>query len=249
MVRVSRPTARDWQLTPATVQIWQLHLPSVTAQVPEWSRWLSIDEQQRMERFVFETDRVRYGLSRGGLRYLLGEYLQQSPETLVFDQTANGKPFLAVAGELPLHFNLSHSGDWVVYAISSQMVGVDIEQVRPLRHLSRLAERCLSAAEQADLAQWQGSGGDRRFLDYWTCKEAYLKATGEGLTYPLDQVTVTLASPPTIRCLTSDRPSSQDWTLHTWEPVQGYVAALVVAGAADAIHYRHLHETVAPSAE
>ena len=83
-----------------------------------------------MQRFRFEKDRRRYLIGRGGLRTLLGRYLDLAPQDLRFETAAAGKPHLA-SGQGELQFNLAHSGEFVLIAIAeSRKVGIDVEEIR-----------------------------------------------------------------------------------------------------------------------
>ncbi|MCS6781724.1 MAG: 4'-phosphopantetheinyl transferase superfamily protein [Gloeomargarita sp. SKYBB_i_bin120] len=118
-------------------------------------------------------------LSRGLLRILLGSYLGVAPANLGFERNRWGK--LQLPGR-SFHFNLSHSGTRIVFALSRlYTVGVDVEQIRPLRCLDRLVQRYCTLAERR---MWQRLSADaqvRFFLQRWVAKEAYAKAWGTGL--------------------------------------------------------------------
>ena len=82
-----------------------------------------------------------------------------------------------------IHFNLSHSGDFVACAVSSHECGVDIQEIRPVR--DSLITKNLSEEEQTDLLYFEGAARELRFFEYWVLKEAYIKAIGQGISYPL----------------------------------------------------------------
>lgn len=94
---------------------------------------------------------------------------------------SRGKPYLS--GREDVFFNLSHSGKWVLCAVSDKEVGLDAQALTPYR--PSVASRCFTAAEQAWI-----DGDDRRFTQLWTMKEAYLKFTGFGLVLPMSSFTV-----------------------------------------------------------
>lgn len=213
------------------IDIWQVYLPDITPQYRQLTACLSSDEQARMARFVFDSDRQRFGLSRSLLRHLLSAYLQTDPAHLQFIYAAKGKPALALPGSpsLPLQFNLSHSQDWAVYAVSHDCpVGIDVEAIRPLPQLDGLAHRCLTAKERSTFPSLSSPQAEHQFFAYWTCKEAFLKAIGEGLGFPMTQVEISL-SPPSLQVLVPQYPGP--WMLHPWCPAEGYKAAVVAAGS------------------
>jgi 4'-phosphopantetheinyl transferase len=126
---------------------------------------------------------LRFLAARTGLRCILSTYLQQSPEAIQFGYGPAGKPFLpgGPAGSRP-HFNVAHSGDWVVIAIDpGAPIGVDIERVRTLPAIAGLMRTVLADDEQAELASCSAGDLPRAFLRWWTAKEALLKAHGTGL--------------------------------------------------------------------
>ena len=87
-----------------------------------------------------------------------------------------------------MHYNISHSGDWVVMALSDKAVGIDVERVRSPQY--RIAERFFSPTELAALNRLEGDEKARYFFDLWTLKESYLKLLGKGLTQSLGSFTV-----------------------------------------------------------
>jgi 4'-phosphopantetheinyl transferase len=187
------------------VQVWVVSLATVRTQL-DWLRTvLSWDEEQRAARFVFERDQQRFVLARGILRVLLGGYLNREPGRIAFQYGAHGKPALAREESNPpeLRFNVSHSGEYWVCAVSLRRdVGVDIEMVRSDIECLSLAERFFSRREYEDV-RW-GSEEERRarFFRYWTCKEAYLKARGVGISSGLAQIEMTFNADGSVRCET-----------------------------------------------
>ena len=113
---------------------------------------------------------------------VLSRYLDTPPETLRFRSGPDGKPRLAHGS---LHFNLAHSDSLALLAVRQDApVGVDVEPVRPLPEAMLIACRWFSAPEIRWIAA--SDDRDRAFLRCWVCREAFLKATGEGLGRPLD---------------------------------------------------------------
>ncbi len=265
MTRQFAPLLSDpWPtLGPGTVHLWQFQCSQAQDQIENWWPWLDGDEQRRAQRFYRDRDRHTFILSRGGLRWLLGQYLQQAPQHITFGYGEYGKPELlpALPSEVnfPTHqgrdsqgrdsqgsdsqapgfsppgglqFNLAHSGDWVVYGITwAAAIGVDVEVITPRSHLEGLIERCLTPREQTHLAA-DPALRLGQFFDYWTVKEAHLKATGDGLRYAMTQVEVDWQSPPR---LLQAADSQRVWRIDTWSPAPGVAAAVCVAGAVDGI--------------
>lgn len=215
----------------AETHIWQLRIPNFHSERDRWFTWLSEDERTRARRFLRIEDHDRYVLSRGGLRYLLGRYLTRTPETLAFAYSRYGKPSLKMPAA-DLHFNLAHSGEWVVYAVGQQfLLGIDVEQIVARGYLDSLIERCLTPAEQVNLPQ---ASPERLigFLKHWTVKEAHLKAIGLGLGYPMTDLQIDWhPEPQLVRPAKADTVPVTEWTLKLWYPADDAIAAACVGQA------------------
>lgn len=231
----------DWQLpAPQTVHLWELHISTALPYLASWQSYLTAEERDRVQRFVKAEAATRFICSRGGLRYLLGRYLHCDPRSLVFHVGDRGKPYLQPAR---LSFNVSHSGPWVVYALSHcPWVGVDVEHIAPRAHLEGLIRRCLTPQEQAQLPT-EDAAKLHQFLTYWTAKEAHLKAVGVGLSYPMAQVQVALSLTPAVsRPVDSAETQGANWTLHFWQPSPAAIAALCVGEMVTSISIRSLEK-------
>jgi 4'-phosphopantetheinyl transferase len=136
---------------------------------------------------------------------------------------------LANAGKISLRFNMSHSGDIAVYALSSRReVGVDVEEIRPLADADTIAERFFSRREHAEYRALPPGDRPLGFFQCWTRKEAFIKALGEGLSHPLDSFDVSLA-PGLPAKLLYVRPGpgiKPSWRLQSFSPAPGFVAAI-----------------------
>ncbi len=195
---------------------------------------LSPDEHTRADRFYFQKDRERFTIARGLLRIILGRYLNMEPCCLQFRYNPYGKPALAnESGGNGLRFNLSHSDGLALYAITrGREIGVDIERIRPDLAEGQMAERFFSSREVKALRALPPSSQPVGFFNCWTRKEAYIKASGKGLTLPLDQFDVSLVpgEPAALLCVSGDPEESSRWCLQDSSPGPGYVAALAVEG-------------------
>ncbi|NJO49039.1 MAG: 4'-phosphopantetheinyl transferase superfamily protein [Leptolyngbyaceae cyanobacterium RM2_2_4] len=212
------------------VHLWLIWVNQAIAHLPQLRQLLSADEQARADRFYFERDRHRFTISRARLRQILSQYLDIPAEHLQFCYGTYGKPSLAGSlANTGLQFNLAHSGEAVLCAVTcDRHIGVDVEQVRPLPKVQQLAERCLSAQEKIHLTA--SSCPEETFFAYWTCKEAYLKAIGSGLTQPMDQIEFALT--PTIQLMKvlGSSEAAKLWSLQLLNFSPDYKAALAVEG-------------------
>ena len=220
---------QDLQLTPATVHVWGSSIVPTAERLDCYTPLLSAQEQARASQFRFDRDRDRFILSRGILRQILADYLRCPPAELVFGYGEFGKPYLANSPLPQLQFNLSHSGDIALYALTcDRQVGIDIETKRPLSRLAKLAEHCLTLREKNHLLSLEAGRQPTVFFSYWTCKEAFLKAIGKGLTQAMDDLEVLLNDSPQL--LQAADISVENWRLAMLHPAEDYTAAIAVEG-------------------
>jgi 4'-phosphopantetheinyl transferase len=156
---------------------------------------LSSDEQQRAERFAFERHRRQYILAHGLLRFALSEATPGvAPADWSFTTGRYGRPYVA-APATALHFSLSHTEGCVACVVSThETVGVDVEKVSPRNAPMDTARRFFSPEEVEALRDLPPDDAIDRFFDYWTLKEAYLKARGFGLSLPLDKFSMRISA-------------------------------------------------------
>jgi 4'-phosphopantetheinyl transferase len=156
---------------------------------------LSDEEQQRADEFRLERPRQQFVCTRGALRVLLGHYLGERPEDVSFSFEAIAKPRLAEKHAASnLRFNVSHSGDLGLIAITSGCdIGVDVEHRRPVKNLEQLAQRYFHPAEIEAVTTTAIDDRNDAFFRCWTAKEAVLKAYGTGIAGALDAFEVPLA--------------------------------------------------------
>jgi 4'-phosphopantetheinyl transferase len=201
-----------FKLDDSDVHIWQVNLDAIVLN----SAILSIDERSRADRFKFEQHRRRFIAGRGFLRSLLSRYLNTDPSRLEFSYGSHGKPFLKDAR---IQFNLAHSQHLALYAVTiERSIGIDIEQVRPVEQLDQLVQRFFLPAE-AKVIQSQPA----LFFHYWTCKEAFLKATGTGLS-KLKELEIENTQLKTIPV----ESRSQHWHLQTLAINDQFAGAIVI---------------------
>ncbi|MBL8164258.1 MAG: 4'-phosphopantetheinyl transferase superfamily protein [Anaerolineae bacterium] len=229
---------QEWQRPPAVLSLeaneihcWVAPLDQPPTILETLAQCLSADERERAAGFYFERHRAQYVAARGILRHLLAYYTRQKPVELRFSYAENGKP--ALRGNDEVRFNLSHSGDLVLYAFAHcREVGVDLEEVRPLSDLDSLAERSFSPIEVAALHTLPPHQRLSSFFACWARKEAFIKALGNGLSYPLDQFDVSFLPGETTRLLRvlGDPAAPARWQMDALDPAEGYAAALVSDG-------------------
>ena len=145
--------------------------------------WLDTEEHRRLQRFEIRGPGRRFALCRAALRAVLARRLACRNESITFGAGDHGKPFAVVDGvPAAISFNISHSGDHGLIAVRSMGgLGVDVEQRQSRRHMDLLIETVFTETEQAALTTAEGRDRTNLFLDFWTMKEALIKALGTGL--------------------------------------------------------------------
>ncbi len=219
---------RPIDLADDEVHVWRVALDALVADAPALYHSLPTDERARADRFVFDRHRWAYVAGRAALRALLAEYVGVAPDRLRFRYSAAGKPDLADP-PAPIRFNLSHSGDVALVAITLRLdVGVDVERVERERSGDDVAERFFAQEELEALRQLPSDSRVAGFFSVWTLKEAYIKALGDGLSHPLDSFSVEPVFSGRSRLLRADGDDPSAWTLHTLDPGPGYAGAVAV---------------------
>jgi 4'-phosphopantetheinyl transferase len=197
---------------------------------------LSHVERLRAGRFARERDRRRFIVARSLLRQLLGERLGQRPEDVGIVYGERGKPELAPRlADSGLRFNVSHCDDVAVYGFARGCeIGVDVEAVRSLRDAADVAARFFSRHEYAAYLALEPQERPLGFFNCWTRKEAFIKALGDGLYYPLSRFDVSLAPDEPTRILRVGSTAGErcGWRLDSFLPAPGFVGAVVTRSAA-----------------
>jgi 4'-phosphopantetheinyl transferase len=158
---------------------------------------LSSAEKQRAECFVLERHRRQYIFAHGLLRVALSRFVPEvQPSDWCFVANGYGRPFIA-APEIArtVYFSLSHTEGCVACVVSGcEAVGVDVEEIREGQSLFATAQSNFSPEEIGALRVLKPADMVYRFFDYWTLKEAYLKARGTGINLPLNQFSILISS-------------------------------------------------------
>jgi 4'-phosphopantetheinyl transferase len=217
------------------VDIWRVRLDVPTDLLRVLEGMLSTDESERAVRFHFPIHRDRFIAAHGYLRDILTRYLPFAPSSLSFSINDYGKPSLSeIFSERGLEFNLSHSGDFALVAVTlNRQVGVDVEYMREEVSREKIAPRYFSEREVSDFLSVPPEGRNVTFFNCWTRKEAYIKAHGLGLSLPLDSFDVSLipGEPAILRATRPNPHEAVRWTLKHLEVHPNYAAAVAVEGS------------------
>lgn len=233
----------QWQMPPNTihlpqntVHVWSASLRHHATKIAQLRQLLTEDERARADRFYFEKDRIAYTAARGQLRLLLSRYLEVDATAIRFIYSKYGKPALAEPfAKSGLHFNVTHSQDMAVYGFSwHNELGIDVEYKyrTPTPDFTGICTHFFAPVEQAVLLKHKGEEIREAFYRCWTRKEAYLKASGEGLSRALDSfhVTLTAHEPATLLYVKDEPEEVERWNMMHIPIGKEYTAALCVEG-------------------
>jgi 4'-phosphopantetheinyl transferase len=225
----TKPSA-DLILHQDEVHIWIVDIEKNSTDMKYFRELLSPEESKQADKFIFEKDRFRYTITHGALHILICAYTGVNEKLINYIQGKYRKPGLQVSSWKKLYFNLSHSGNFILYAFSWDLeLGIDIEQIRDMQDSDSIIERFCSEKEKAEYFSIQKENRTQAFFKCWTRKEAYIKARGDGLYFPLNNFTVSI-KPDTQPALieVKDEPLENDrWKLHDLKINDLYSSALV----------------------
>ena len=201
------------------VAVFRFFCPDWAATEPDWPKWVQPDERARAQRYRRQEDQFRSLYARSLLRVLLGNYLNQHPLAIRLTTGIANKPELA--GDPEWQFNVAHSGNWILLAISRDSVGIDVEALKPDFPFRDVMPFGFNAQEQQyiDLAEPSRSC----FYDLWTRKEALAKATALGIYADFTNI----PSLPGVYGATANRMGADSsWTVGGFMVADGYPGAV-----------------------
>lgn len=235
-----KPPPLDLELAPNEIHIWHARLDQPQAVSNRLIQLLSKDERSRAGRFHFEQDRTRFIARRGILRTILGTYLDVEPHRLQFYYEKNGKPRLAdIFDKERIHFNDSHSAGLAIIAISPSFeIGVDVERVHDIPEMNDIVEKFFTESEKTSFYSLRDGLKQEVFFKWWTRKEAFLKATGDGLFRPLNSFDMSVApgEPTSLLRIYGDAKAASRWAIQDLKPPPGYAAAFAIKEQSCQVH-------------
>ena len=217
--------------------VW--HIDLLQAVPADVSASLSSQERDRAGRFATPALQQRYVMAHAALRQILAGYLRVQAEHITFIQDAHGKPHLGRqwAEMMPLQFNLSHSRDRAVVSVClNDGIGVDIEAIEREIDSLAIALRYFSISEYRALLACPEDLRHQRFIELWTCKEAFVKGIGRGIGYELASFSVSLEADCESRLIIHEE--SPSWQVQAIPAPRGYLAALAHQISGAKIHYQ-----------
>jgi len=220
-------------LTPAEIHLWLTFYDEITERRlhSAYRELLNPAEKGREPRFYFERDRRRYLITRALVRTVLSRYVSIHPKEWIFSTNDYGRPDIvnAQARDACLSFNISHTHSLIVLGVTKRRaIGVDVENLRADEVSIDIADHFFAPQEVAALTATPPQQQQYRFFEYWTFKEAYIKARGMGLSLPLDKFSfhypddhaVELAIHPEL----ADDPAR--WQFWQFRPTSEYLVAI-----------------------
>ena len=185
------------------VHVWYI-CPEPDVAVPHRGRYeevLSNEERERYHRLLFDADRVRYLVAHVLLRTTLSRYADVPARAWTFSQNEYGRPEIDGPVSAPrCRFSLTHTRGLTAIAVTaSAAIGIDAERIATHDDSCEIAQRFFAPPEAVALNALWPDERHRAFYDYWTLKEAFLKAIGVGMSAPLQSFAFTLSDPPTVR--------------------------------------------------
>jgi 4'-phosphopantetheinyl transferase len=216
------------------VHLYYLEFAPYLEIVPQLSDWLSEEERQRAARLKFAEGRDRFILSHAYTRFVLARYLGIHPRDVAFRTSETGKPWVAdesgVMGDR-FGFNLSHCKTYAAIVVASTaLVGVDVEECRPNVDAVGIAKRYFAPEEFEVFDTLSPEETAQYFLQIWTCKEAFVKAIGLGLSYSLNRFKVTglQTDRPELTSIEPEYGPASEWSLRTDRPAPEVHVAIAV---------------------
>jgi 4'-phosphopantetheinyl transferase len=216
-------------LQPDDIHVWRVRTDVDPFVVHRLLPELSDDESERAMRLRAPRDRDRFIVRHAVLRLLLARYAHCEPGALTFVAGAHGKPRIATGPAFSIRFNVSQSSGVALVAFALQReVGVDVERLRDDIDCVAISGRFFAPEEAAAVRTLDAPERRAAFFMYWCCKEAWLKARGDGLSFPLDRCRIAWrpGEPPRLRLEDSDG-QEQPWSLTVLDPEPGYAGAVV----------------------
>jgi 4'-phosphopantetheinyl transferase len=213
------------------IHVWSIAIEPGSDAVPGLMALLSLSEQQRARRYIFESVQRRFIAARAALRVLVGSYLDMPAGTVSFAYGPSGKPHLTAPHDERLHFNLSHSNGLALFAFcATEDLGIDVEWLHEVTSAEQIVRRMFCPEEAAEWFSLPDEQRRRGFFDCWTRKEAFVKALGRGLEVPLDSFRVAFRPGELASVRWREDRQRETWSMFDVSPGGEYAAALAIRG-------------------
>lgn len=162
-----------------SMKIYVTKIKEVSEEIlEELTRFISKEKKSKLQKLKHREDKLRSLIGEILVRYIIAENISIKSSDMIFATNIYGKPFLRDYSDF--HFNISHSGDYVLCAIDSKPIGIDIEKVVPIEY-ETIAPNFLTVKEISYIKREDFKNQINKFYEIWTIKESYVKAYGQGL--------------------------------------------------------------------
>ncbi len=206
------------------VQVWRVRVPAAINYIENFQSVLSVAENDRASRFVHPEDACRYITAHGVLRHLLSAHTGIAKHQLLFTKNEFGKSALVLGdSKAAIHFNLSHSGRFVIIALSKHPVGIDVEYLKSDFSFGSLLPYYFTVAEAQFVSR--SASPPAAFFSAWTRKEALGKGLGSGITENMQNL-------PSLDGIhrSTELIVVNDWNVQTFRVDDEHVASLAYSG-------------------
>ena len=213
------------------VHLWLVNIEISSQEIAHLTNTLSPDEMARADRFKFKEHRNRFIAARGYLRQILSNYLPKPSDSRIvptFEYSDRGKPNLPNSN---LQFNVSHSRDIALYGFTNHnLIGIDLEYLRSNVECAKIAKRFFNERESQIINNLSKDKQAQAFFHFWTIKEAYLKATGEGLGGGLETVEIEFNYnlETKVKAIANNEIEPNNWFFKSFIPETDFVATVAV---------------------
>ncbi len=202
------------------VHIWQHDPASIITpiQIERCEAVLSAEERERLGQFYHQRDQHTFLVSHAMLRCTLSAYIDKDPAEWLYEKNKYGRPeIMPEQNTCGLRFNLTHTQGYVACIVSKLTdCGVDAEWIDRNTDVEAIAQSVFSTSEQLDIQRQSVEDKKQRFYQYWALKEAYVKAMGKGLSYPLDKFAIQFGTNKDISVRTSPEcPTDASWQFYS----------------------------------
>ncbi len=214
------------------LHMWQFSLQQQEQKTLLLKALLSREERAKSERFSTALLQCRFVAARASLRVIIASYLNAEPSEIEFEYGQFCKPAIKTKGA-SLQFNMAHSNDLGVIAITSEKhVGIDVEHVSTVVDMDNIVAHAFSPYERSVYSAIPADLRANVFLRCWTRKEAYMKATGMGLSLPPDKFDVTLipGEIPRLLRVEHDPDEVSRWSLSDFDLATDYIGTVAFEG-------------------
>ena len=213
------------------IHIWSANLEQPEAIIEGYYSILSDHEKKEVDRYKTEGFRNRRIISMGLLRILISKYTNYRPNEVIFYYNEFGKPsILPDSDGTKLFFNLSHSGNIAVFVFSgNREIGIDVEKVVGLADMEGVIDLCFSGSEKKWFSKLPSAKKEEMFYKIWTCKEAYIKAIGKGLSFSPNRIILDRRDNDElfIKKINGDEDFNR-WKLITFKLYYDFISSVVV---------------------